>query len=99
MTKAKEIVLSVVPILFYTIVYVAYSEVEPPPWFIETPNDDYYYYGVGYSTKGMEDAEAKARKELILGIEATIQVAVTSDSHSVDDGNSEKSKEEFRTSE
>ena len=97
MKKSKEIVLSVASILFYTITSVAYSAVEPPSWFIETPNDDDYYYGVGHSTKSMEDAEAKARQELILGIAATIHAEIEQHSQSVDDGNSEKTEAEFRT--
>lgn len=95
MKKSKEIVLSAASILFYTIASVAYSAVEPPSWFIETPNDENYYYGVGHSKENIEDAEAKARKELILSIAATIHAEVEQHSQSVDDGNSERTEGEF----
>lgn len=95
--KSKEIVLSVASILFYTIAYAAYSEAEPPNWFMETPNDENNYYGVGHSKESMEDAEAKARETLIMGIAVTIHAEVEQYSESVDDGNSEKMEAEFRT--
>ena len=95
MAKSQEIVISVVSILVYAMACVEYSEADPPPWFIETPNDDDYYYGVGHSKESMEDAKAKARQELILGIRATIHAEVEQHSWSVDDGNSETTESEF----
>ena len=97
MTKSKRIVISVTSILVYAMACVAYSETEPPSWFTKTPNDDDYYYGVGYSKESIEDAEAKAREALIMGITVTIHVEVEQYSQSVDDGNSEKIEAEFRT--
>ena len=97
MTKPQEIMISVVSILVCAMACVAYSEVESPSWFIETLNDDNYYYGVGYSTESRAAADAKARQKLILGIAATIHVEVEQSSQSVDDGNSEKIEGEFRT--
>lgn len=97
MMKPKEIVLAVTSILFYIIVYVAYSEVELPSWFKEPPSDEGYYYGAGHSTKSMEEAEAKARKNLILVIAATIHAEVEQHSRSVDDGNSERTEGGFTT--
>ena len=97
MTKSKEIVISVASVLVYAMACVAYSETEPPSWYIKTLNDDDYYYGVGHSKESMEDAEAKARQGLILGIRVTIYAEVEQHSQSVDDGNSEKTEAEFRT--
>ena len=97
MTKSQEIVISVASILVYAMACVEYSEADPPIWYTETPNNYDYYYGVGHSKESIEDAEAKARKALIMGIAFTIHAEVEQHSWSVDDGNSEKTEAEFRT--
>ena len=97
MTKAQGIVVSVVSILVYVVVCVAYSEDEPPSWYTERFNDEHYYYGVGYSKESMEAAKAKARKDLILSIALTIHTEVEEHSQRVHDGNSEQIEGEFRT--
>ena len=89
--------ISVVSILVYAMACVAYNDAEPPSWFTETPNDEHNYYGVGHSKETIEDAEAKAREALIMGITVTIHAEVEQYSQSVDDGNSEKIEAEFRT--
>ena len=97
MTKSQEITIFVASILVYAMACVEYSEADPPIWYTETPNSNEYYYGVGHSKESIEDAEAKARKDLIMGIAVTIHAEVEQHSWSVDDGNSEKTEAEFRT--
>ena len=96
MTKSQEITIFVASILVYAMACVEYSEADPPIWYTETPNSNEYYYGVGHSKESIEDAEAKARKDLIMGIAVTIHAEVEQHSWSVDDGNSEKTEAEFQ---
>ena len=97
MTKFQEITIFVASILVYAMACVAHSEAAAPSWFIQTPNDDDYYYGVGHSKESLEAAEAKSRETLIMGIVVTIHAKVEQHSQSVADGNSEKIEAEFRT--
>ena len=96
MTKFQRIVIAVVSILVYALVCPVYSSSDEPDWYTVPPEDSAYYYGVGYSTKSMNDAEGAARVDMILGIAATIRVEDEDEQSSTDDGRYEKIKTEFR---
>ena len=97
MIKFQRTVISLVSILVYALVCPAYSRSDEPDWYKKTPKESEYYYGVGFSTESINDAENDARADLILGIAVTIHVEVEQVYRSTDDGKYEKAKSEFRT--
>lgn len=95
MTKFQRIVIVFVSILVYALVCPVYSSSDEPDWYTVPPEDSDYYYGVGYSTKSMNDAEGEARVNMILGIAATIRVEDEGEQTSRDDGKYENIKMGF----
>ena len=83
--------------LVYVLVYRPYCGNAEPNWYKKTPKDPAYYYGVGYSTESMNNAEDAARANLILEITVTIYVENEQTYMSIDDGQYERVKGEFRT--
>ena len=73
-----------------------YEKVEQPLWFEKTPVDDLYYYGSGMSST-MEDAEEKARANLIKAIEVRVESEIMSIEVSRGEGTDEDVHAEFIT--
>ena len=65
-----------------------------PSWVYHTPEDDRYYYGRGNSST-MEDAEEKARADLIRAIEVKVESEITSIETSKGAGRNEDVRTEF----
>jgi len=96
MKELQQIIISVVSILVYVLAYFPDCSNAEPNWYKKTPKDLEYYYGVGFSTESINNAEDNARVELILSIAVTIDVEVEQTSTSIDDGEYEKAKNEFK---
>ena len=68
-----RLILCVASLLICALVTFSCTHTHPPKWFNDTPDDKKYYYGVGSSSESIDEAEEKAREDLVKNIKIKIK--------------------------